>query len=245
MIFNYNNLSIYYEDYGIKNTDPVLFLHGWEGTSLSFKYFADNLSSKKRCINLDFPPFGNSSMPTTPQTVKDYANIVHSLLKHLNIQKINIVAHSFGGRVAIELATKTRIVKSLLLTGSAGIKKRSLKKFFKILKYKFLKFLSKLKLYNKNKLQNFGSKEFKKLNPIMKQTFINIVKYNQTKLLKQILIPTLLVWGTNDKETPFYFTKIFKKNIKDCEVIKFENCSHFAYLERPKLFLNILLSFLN
>jgi len=77
----------------------------------------------------------------------------------------------------------------------------------------------------------------------MKQTFKNIVNYDQTNQLSKIEVSTLLVWGTLDKETPFYFTKIFKKHIKDCEVIKFKNCSHFAYLERPALFLKILLSY--
>ena len=74
----------------------------------------------------------------------------------------------------------------------------------------------------------------------MKKTFINIVNYNQTSCLKEIQVPTLLIWGTLDKETPFCFTKIFKKNIKDCEVIKFKKCGHFAYLEKSGLFLKIL-----
>ncbi len=245
MIFVYNNLKIYYEDYGIKNAEPILFLHGWEGSHLSFKYFADKLSEAKRCINLDFPPFNNSSMPTEPLTIDDYSNMVYELLKFLKVEKVNIVAHSFGGRVAINLATKTSVVKKLLLTGCAGIKKKSFKKFFRIFKYKFLKFLSKIKLYSNKKLERYGSEEYKRLNSVMKQTFVNVVNYNQTKLLKKISVSTLLVWGTKDKETPFCFTKIFKKHIKDCEVIEFADCSHFAYLEKPKLFLNILYSYFN
>ena len=210
MIFKFKDIDIYYEDYGIKSKEPILFLHGWEGSHLSFKFFSDKLSSVHRCINLDFPPFENSSMPTYPLTVDDYSNMVFELLKALKIEKVNIVAHSFGGRVAINLAAKTKIVKSLLLTGCAGIKKNSVKKKIKIYNYKFLKFLTKIKIYPKSKLNNFGSPEYKKLNPIMKQTFKNIVNYNQINLLKKIEVPTLLVWGTNDQATPFYFTKIFK-----------------------------------
>lgn len=243
MIFEYDSLKVYYEYYGIESEEPILFLHGWEGSTQSFKYFCDKLSKKHKCINLDFPPFGNSSCPKKPLTVNDYSNIVLELLKHLNVFSVNIVAHSFGGRVAINLASKTNVVKKLLLTGCAGIKKRSAKKFFKITKYKFLKFLVKIKFYPQKKLQKYGSEEYKKLNPIMRQTFINVVNYNQTDLLKRISVPTLLVWGSLDKETPFCFTKIFKNNIKDCEVIEFENCSHFAYLEKPNLFLNILFSY--
>ena len=39
---------------------------------------------------------------------------------------------------------------------------------------------------------------------VMKKTFSNIVNYNQIKQLKKINVSTLLVWGTLDKETPFY-----------------------------------------
>jgi len=239
-----NNLSIYYEDFGSGTQEPILFLHGWEGSVLSFSYFANILSKKTRCILIDFPPFGNSSSPTEPLTVKDYTNIVLQILEDLKINKVNIVAHSFGGRVAIELASHNKnLVKFMLLTSSAGLNKKSLIKSVKVFNYKFKKFLSKINLYPKKKLQKCGSEEYKKLSPVMQKTFINIVNYNQIKLLAKISCPVLLVWGTLDKETPFYFTKIFKKHIKDCEVISFKDCSHFAYLERPKLFLNIMQSF--
>ena len=219
---------------------PILFLHGWEGSTLSFKIFYEAMKTNHRCINLDFPPFGKSSFPKKPLSVPDYSKMVLALLDYLEITKVNIVAHSFGGRVAIELASKTKIINKLLLTGSAGLKKRSIKKILKIKIYKLKKFLAKIKLFPQKLLENKGSCEYNKLDPIMKQTFINIVNYNQKKLLPKINVPTLLIWGINDKETPFCFTKVFKNNIKDCEIIKFENCSHFAYLEKPQTFLKIM-----
>ena len=244
MKFYYKDIEVYYEVKGKGQEDcPLLFLHGWEGSTKSFKYFFDKASEYRFCVNIDFPPFGKSSMPTQPLFVSDYANIIRALLLKLNVKKIDIVAHSFGGRVSLFLASQTGFVNKMLLTGCAGIKRKSFLKFLKVQRYKCVKFLSKIKCYSKYKLSKFGSEEYKKLNPIMKQTFINIVNYNQTTQLKQIFVPTLLIWGDLDKETPFYFTKIFKKHIKDCEVIKFKNCSHFAYLEKPTLFLNILLSY--
>lgn len=244
MIFEYNNIKIFYKTKGKGQEHcPLLFLHGWEGSTKSFDFFYNNISKKRFCINLDFPPFGKSSMPTQPLTVEDYSYMVKGLLEKLNVKKVDIVAHSFGGRVAIFLSSKLKIVNKLLLTGCAGIKKQSFLKFLKVKKYKCLKFLSKIDLYSKEKLNSFGSLEYKKLNPIMKKTFINIVNYNQTSCLKEIQVPTLLIWGTLDKETPFCFTKIFKKNIKDCEVIKFKKCGHFAYLEKSGLFLKILNSY--
>ena len=244
MIFEYDDLKVNYITNDLDDSCPILFLHGWEGSISSFRYFYEHLATKKKCIALDLPPFGESSELTRSFDIKDYADIVIKLLGYLRVKKVDIIAHSFGGRVALEIASGHKnIVNKMLLTGCAGIKNKSLKRYMLVLKYKILKALSRLNLYDKNKLLQLGSHDYKKLNVVMKQTFINIVNYDQKFLLKNISTPTLLVWGSLDKETPFYFTKTFKKHIKDCEVIKFEGCSHFAYLERPKLFLAILLSF--
>lgn len=243
MILNYKNVKIYYKIIKREkdNSLPLLFLHGWGMDISSFKYFYEKVAFN--CILVDFPPFGKSTEPQQEFILLDYAKIILKILDKLKINKVNIVAHSFGGRVAIELAASTNLVNKMLLTGSAGIKVFNFKRFLKIKKYKFLKFMSKLKLFSKSKLNKYGSADYSNLSITMKKTFINIVNYNQKKLLKKIQVPTLLVWGNLDKETPFCFTKIFKKSIKDCEVIAFDNCSHFAYLERPQLFLSILNSF--
>ena len=244
MILKYKNIKIFYKVKGKGQDDcPLLFLHGWEGSTLSFKYFYDYLSNKRKCITLDFPPFGRSEEPKEVFYLDDYVQIVINILKKLEVNKVDVVAHSFGGRVSIFLASQTKFINKMLLTGCAGIKRKSLKTYLKVKKYRCLKFLSKLNLYSKERLEKMGSSDYKKLSFVMKKTFSNIVNYDQTNQLSKINVSTLLVWGTLDKETPFYFTKIFKKHIKDCEVIKFKNCSHFAYLERPNLFLKILLSY--
>ena len=38
----------------------VVFLHGWGGSTESFKYVAENLKLNKKCLIVDFPPFGKS-----------------------------------------------------------------------------------------------------------------------------------------------------------------------------------------
>ena len=224
---------------------PIVFLHGWGGNIDSFLYFAKRLSIDRTCILVDFPPFGLSSSPTEAFSLRDYTNIVLKLLKKLKINRVCIVAHSFGGRVAIDLASNfPSFVEKLVLTGSAGLKKKSFSNRIKIFKYKFLKYFFKNNVKVQQKLKSMGSKDYLALSNDMKKTFINITNFDQKKQLKKILCPVLLVWGKNDKETPFYFTKIFKKNIKYCKVISLDDCSHFAYLEEPSIFLLSIQTFL-
>ena len=130
MILKYKDIKVFYKIKGKGQDDcPLLFLHGWEGSSLSFKYFYDILSSKRRCIILDFPPFGKSEEPKEPFNLSDYSQIVIKILKKLQVNKVDIVAHSFGGRIAILLASQTKYINKMLLTGCAGIKRKSFKRW--------------------------------------------------------------------------------------------------------------------
>lgn len=236
---------IYYEvlNKNISQT-PVVFLHGWGGSIKSFEYFANKISMLRTCILIDFPPFGGSSSPKGVWTLDDYTFVVEKILLDLGFNSCDIVAHSFGGRVAINIASRNNIrINKLLLTASAGIKKKSLKRDFKILRYKILKSLCKLKLLNSKRLLNQGSCDYNALSSDMKKTFSNIVNFDQRNDIKKINCPTLLFWGKRDKDTPFYFTKFYKKHIKDCEVIE-TNGGHFTYLEHSALFLLCMQSFL-
>ena len=245
MFFVYKSVKVHYLEYiNSSLLPPVVFLHGWGGDIRSFDYFARALSCFRSCIVLSFPPFGRSQEPTSPWGVQDYTDLVVALLDSLGYKECDIVAHSFGGRVALQMCCDKKVhINKLLLTSSAGIGKKSIGKKIKIVHYKIIKFLSKIHLYSKNKLEKMGSEEYKNLSPVMKKTFVNIVNYDQTPLLKHINAQTLLFWGKRDKDTPFYFTKIFKKNINNCEVIE-TNGTHFAYIEFSDLFLRVMISFL-
>ena len=111
----------------------MLFLHGFGGSIKSFEGLQNSLSSSINTINLDLIGFGKSSKPPSHFSIYDYAEIVYQFLKMLNITKVTIVAHSFGGRIAIILASKYKeLVQKLALIDSAGLKpKFCLKNFFK------------------------------------------------------------------------------------------------------------------
>lgn len=247
MIFCFKDVEVYYEKYVCRNETSlpvVIFLHGWGGSGGSFSYFAQSILNKTTSILIDFPPFRFSKEPKEPWEVKDYAQLVLSLLDFLKIDNYIIVAHSFGGRVALEIAKdKDARLKGMLLTGCAGIKRKSFKTKLRIGYFKFLKFLAKIKLVSQKRLDSFGSSDYKNLSPNMKKTFKNIVNYDETGILDKITCFVKFIWGINDKETPIYFTKIFKKHIKNCEVV-FIRGSHFAYLENKELFLKYLVDFL-
>lgn len=223
------------------NDNFVLLLHGWGGNLNSFRGLEDFLISQNfSVINLDFPGFGASEMPKDSFNLNDYVLIVEQMLETIGVKKVKIVAHSFGGRVAIKLASSSSVVEKLILVDSAGIKpKFSLKKYFKVRRYKFLKWLKKHNLTKKN-LDNFGSSDFKALPEQMKPVFVRIVNEDLSNIVSQIACPTLIVWGEKDQSTPLYMAKILNKKIKDSGLIIYKDAGHFSYLEHHNEFLIIV-----
>ena len=217
----YNGIEVNYIRIG-DGEKCVLYLHGWGGNLNSFLGVAKNINATN--ILIDFPPFGESQTPKFPWTVKDYAIMVKKIIEIEGINNFSIVSHSFGSRVAIYLANiYNSDVEKLIITGGAGLKTKSLKKTFRKIKYKIIKF------FNKNAV--VGSKDYINLCPVMKKTFSNIVNEDLGDLCNKITCKTLLIYGSKDKETPIIIAKRYHKLIKNSKLKIYKNFGHFAYLE--------------
>lgn len=223
----------------------VLLLHGWGGSLNSFRGLENFLvQNNYSVINLDFPGFGNSDLPGDDFTLDDYEKIIVEMLEYLHLEKVNVVAHSFGGRVALLLASSTNYVDKLVLVDSAGIKpKFSITKFFRQKRYKFLKFLAKKGIIKRD-LSNFGSEDYRALPDQLKPVFVRIVSRDLTECLGKIKCPTLIIWGEKDTSTPLYMARKMNKKIADSGLVVFKNAGHFSYLDNHDDFLIIVDNFL-
>ncbi len=214
----------------------VILLHGWGGTHALMDSLFDSLAKAGAdVISIDLPGFGQSPVPPAHFGIDDYAHTIRLFIKELGLNNVTIVGHSFGGRIAILLGADSEI-KSLVLVSSAGIKPRfSLKKKIAVLKYKRAKKKGK-------DLSAFGSKDYQALSGEMRAIFVRVINRHLNKDVKKIKVPTLLIWGKNDTETPLYMAKKIKKRIKDCGLVLLSG-GHFAYLENANQFSQIINSF--
>ncbi|MEI3427780.1 MAG: alpha/beta hydrolase [Christensenellales bacterium] len=146
----------------------------------------------------------------------------------MGIAPCDIIAHSFGGRVALYLAAnEPQLVKRLLLTGCAGIKKpQTPEQQKRSARYQRLKgivsiagprralqgavgLLSELR-------QKYGSPDYNALSEDMKKTFVKVVNEVCCPLLPRVQASTLLVWGENDTETPLWMGQQIGKGNPRC-----------------------------
>ncbi len=218
----------------------VVFLHGWGGSTKSFEKVANRLSNCK-CYLIDLYGFGKTAL-TKPMDTYEYAIMLYLFFVEQKLDNFTIVGHSFGGRLAILLSTLFNLnIKNIVLVDSAGLKPRfNLITYFKIKHYKFIKWLAKFKLVKSDKLQKFGSADYQNASNTLKITLINVVNQHLDYLINKIKTPTLIVWGTKDKETPLYMAQKLNLTIADSGVVFYRNSGHFSYLENMSNFIQVL-----
>lgn len=221
----------------------LVFLHGWGADKNSFLWTKDYFSDY--ClIFVDFPGFGDSPEPAEPYSVFDYVCKLKDLLDEFEIESLTLIAHSFGGRVAIKFAFlfQNEYEKfKLCLVDAAGIKpRRNIKYFFKVYKYK----LHRRLFPNSKKLSKYGSKDFVLLSPVMKQTFIRVVNEDLSSYAKFIKADTLIIWGDRDTETKPYMARKLNKLIANSKLNFIEGAGHFSFLDNPQEFVILLDTFL-
>jgi pimeloyl-ACP methyl ester carboxylesterase len=90
-----------------------------------------------------------------------------------------------------------------------------------------------------------GSRDYRKLDQIAKQTFKNIINEDLTPVTKKITLPVLMIWGGKDKETPIYMARKLYKNLTDSTLIVFKGVGHYAYIERQNEFYMLLKSYIS
>lgn len=213
-----------------------VFLHGWGQSGECFNSIIKKVGGS--WLTVDFPPFGNSEQPKG-WTLFSYASMVLSLLEHLDIEKCNLIGHSFGGRIAILIAAlRPNVVEKLMLIDSAGIKpKRKFSYYFHVFLYKLLKFFGYFP-------RNSGSRDYCNLSQNMKATFVSIVNTYLEEYCSQIDVPTVIIFGEKDEETPIYMAKKLHKLIENSKLYVIEGAGHFVYEDREIAFVEIAKSFL-
>ncbi len=233
------NLDINYKYYfSSDEKDTILMLHGWGCKGDIFKQHVDNLQDKYNILIVDLYGFGQSIDPKPFFDTYEYAVQIYLLLYRLGLGKVHVLAHSFGGRLALILSSLFDIeITNMVLTGCAGLKvKHSLGYYIRVGLYKLCK---RLGLY-----LDSGSRDYNSANSIMRKVLTRVVNQNLDYLLYRIKSKTMLVWGKMDKETPMYMCSKLHKNITDSSVMLINSGAHFCIFTHTYLCNNKIKEFL-
>ena len=222
---------------------PLLMAHGWGAHIGLLMPLAERLARGGcRVYMLDLPGFGGSATPSQPFTIFDYARFCIAYLDHHGLAKVDFFGHSLGGRIGLALASDhADRVRAMVLSNSAGLRAaQPLSQSLRLRLYRSVRgSLARLgakdlaKQLSAYYSRRYGSADYQAASPVMRATLVNIVNQDLLAWARRVGVPTLLIWGDQDQETPLWMGKKLEAAIPDAALIVHAGAGHYAYLDAP------------
>ncbi|MFX0074800.1 MAG: alpha/beta fold hydrolase [Candidatus Hermodarchaeota archaeon] len=116
-----NGVEICYEDNG--DGYPLVLIHGFAMYKEFWKWHIKDFSEVFRVITIDLRGCGNSEHPSEAYSMETLSDDVKALLDYLDLKKVHLGGHSFGGLVAQHFALNYRqnLNKLILMSTFASL----------------------------------------------------------------------------------------------------------------------------
>jgi pimeloyl-ACP methyl ester carboxylesterase len=214
----------------------VVVLPGWGQNSGHWKSFVQRLPSSYRYFLLDLPGFGQTQFLPSGAGVDEYVEWLHELLSKADIKKPILFGHSFGGQVATAYAAKYPhdLQKLILLSpGSIRNKTRKVRILEKV--YRHLRWIKRMTpAFLFSWLRPYlASDDYYAASPEQKAVLSKIILKDQQSRLKNIQVPTAVIWGDRDTEIP-YSGKILAEKIPHARLFVLYGADHSPQLTSPE-----------
>ncbi len=217
----------------------LLALHGWRRTLADF---ARVLAGPPvlDALALDLPGFGASPLPPSPWGSADYAAAIAPVLEEMAAQRggpVVVLGHSFGGRVALQLAERfSELVAALVLTGvpllpPAGGAPRPARGY-RLARWAHRRGLLSDERFEAKRLQ-YGSEDLRGTPAALRPTFVRLVNERYDGQFRQLRLPVVLVWGALDDVVPLEVAERAAGLLPDARLECCAGVGHMLPLERP------------
>jgi len=231
--------------------EPVLFLHGMLGD-------VSNWNQTMRTVHAEgfravAPVLPCYTIEIGRANLTGLVRYVVRFLDSIGLDRFAVVGNSLGGHLAVILAARyPERISALVLTGASGICEVDLGS--SIMRRKDREYLRKrveTTFYDPTMCTD------RMLDGVI--SIVNTREYvirlisiarsvqsgNVRKLLGNIEAPTLLLWGREDRITTLDVAESFEVGIPDARLEVIERCGHTPMMERPHVFCDHLLGFLD
>lgn len=230
---------------------PLLFLHGASGAG-AWLPFMETLSQDFDVIVPEHPGFGGSDTPEWLDGINDLAFFYLDLISHLGLGKVHLVGTSLGGWIAAEMAVRNcSAIRSLTLVAPAGIHVPGVRRadMFMMSPEELTANLfhdpdmaaqmpqpadeAALMVVLKNRLMTAKLAWNPRFhNPDLK------------KWLHRVQVPTLILWGDDDKLLPPAYGPAYQALIPNARLEIIPACGHLPHVEKAQEFTRTTVNFL-
>lgn len=258
-----NGLRIEYLEGG--KGDALVLLHGFGANKDNWTRISKHLTPHFRVIAPDLPGFGESSSdPDADYTILVQAERIRAFVRAMGIHSMHLGGNSMGGNIAGAYASRyPQDLKSLLLISPGGVSSsepsemaRRLKEgkpnpliadsvegYDRLLDFVFVKrpsiprAIKKVLIQEAIAHQPLNSRIFKQLRSSVDVPFLEV-------LLKGLPVPTLIVWGAEDRVLHVSGAKIIESVMPKARAAVMDSVGHLAMIEKPEETAALYLGFL-
>jgi pimeloyl-ACP methyl ester carboxylesterase len=225
--------------------EPVVLLHGLMGEMNHWEATLEALADRYRALAPELPIFDPALAEVS---VAALARWVRHLLDALEIPQTVVGGNSLGGHVALSLALDApERVSGLVLTGSSGLFERGFTRGVphlptaQYVRQKMEEVFYEPALVTPDWVESIRRLVTTRRHALrLVQVARAAKRHNLEDRLHEIRVPTLILWGKDDRVTPVEVAEQFHARIPGATLALVTNCGHAPMLERPEAFNAIL-----
>jgi non-heme chloroperoxidase len=250
-------VRVHYVEQGDPNGPPIILLHGYSDSWVSYTRVLPLIDRKYRVYVPDLRGHGDSDRPASGYTFPNFAGDIIAFMDAKGLKKATIVGHSMGSFVAQHVAVMApERVEKLVLVGSAPAVSNGEISQLQIdvnalndpVPVKFVTEFQK-SVISKPVPDEFMDRviqESLKLPArVWRDTMAGMLSRNLTVTLSKIEAPTLIIWG--DRESVFPKRgdqEVLRKAIRNATLKVYEGTGHCPNWEEPARFVKDLEEFI-
>lgn len=219
----------------------IVLLHGWGAETKKLKPLAKELEKLGWKVLLPKLVGFEKPAPNTIWGIKEYSDYIYEEVKrNFGKSQIFVFGHSFGGGIAIKLASKNaKNLGGVIICATRGMSRgKSVKRFV------FASFAKAGKVlllvphladkFKKLLYKAACEHDYEKLSGIMREVFKKVISEDLKPLITKIKTPVLILWGRGDRVTPVTDGYYINKNLKRSKLIIYNNQGHRLPYDKPK-----------
>ena len=251
---------------------PAILLHGLGGYLENWEDNVAAIAQSRRVYALDLVGFGRSDKPHVKYSIPYLTEFVHEFMIVQDIDRTALIGESMGGAIALQFALQyPQLVEKMVLAASVGFGKE-VSIYLRIMSLPILgdmftrpsregtaQLLRQLfhdqdlitddwieEDFEMSSLQGAQRCLLSALRSMGNIWGVRSVVYQQIlNRLEVIEVPTLVIWGAQDRILPVRHAHQAVKRLPNARIHIFDSCGHVPNIERAEEFNALVLDFLS
>jgi pimeloyl-ACP methyl ester carboxylesterase len=262
-----NGVTLYYELLGVSG-DPTVLIHGSWVDHHTWDLVTPGLAQALQVVVYDRRGHGQSAPGPRPNPVRDDAADLAGLLESIDLYPAHVIAHSYGGAVALRLAIdRPEMVRSLaiheppfvgLLSADPATASEGDALIAGARELQSIVRAGQRELAAQRFIEVFSTEPgaWQRLSPAVQQSFVRgadrwAEEFDDPEALlpdrgatRELMVPSLLTEGSQSPRFMHRITRDLGELLRNSQVVEIPGVGHVPHLVQPHQYIGLLVSFL-